>query len=232
MPRIYVHIVTPDLFSTLKIPIVAGRTFDETEISQTSTAAIVSENVVKRFWPGQDPIGKRLKFGGLASNNPWRSIVGVVSEVKYRGLPQNPTGDPDIYVPFADRNSLVAIALRTTVPPASVVASVRAAIHAADRSIAVYNVVTLDDLVSGQTSRSRFTMWLMGLFAGVALLLASVGIYGVMSYLVTQRTQEIGIRLALGASAGDILKLIAGNGARLVGGGIVIGLPRRSPSCG
>jgi predicted permease len=224
MPRIYVHIVTPDLFSTLKIPIVAGRTFDETEISQTSTAAIVSENVVRRFWPGQDPIGKRLKFGGLASDNPWRSIVGVVSEVKYRGLPQNPTGDPDIYLPFADRNSLVAIALRTTVPPASVIAPVRAAIHAADRSIAVYNVVTLDDLVSGQTSRSRFTMWLMGLFAGVALLLASVGIYGVMSYLVTQRTQEIGIRLALGASAGDILKLIAGNGARLVGGGIVIGI--------
>jgi putative ABC transport system permease protein len=223
-PRIYVHVVTPELFSTLKIPIVAGRTFAQAEMSSPSQAAIVSENVVKRFWPGQDPVGKRVKFGSLASNNPWLTIVGVVPDVKYRGLPRNPTADPDIYIPFADRNSLVAIALRTTVPPASMIAPVRAAIRAADRSIAVYNVATMDDLVRGQMSRSRFTMWLMGLFAGVALLLASVGIYGVMSYLVTQRTQEIGIRLALGANRRDILRLIVGNGMRLIGTGIAIGI--------
>jgi predicted permease len=184
----------------------------------------VSENVVKRFWPGQDPIGKRVKFGSLTSNNPWMSIVGVVGEVKYRGLPANPTADPDIYLPFADRNSLLAIALRTSVPPASLIATVRATIRSTDPSIPVYNVATMDELVGRQTAQSRFTMWLMGIFAACALMLAVVGIYGVMSYLVTQRTREIGIRLALGAADGDILRLVVGNGARLIGVGIAIGV--------
>jgi putative ABC transport system permease protein len=224
MPRAYVHRVSPDFFSTLRIPLVAGRTFSDAEVTPTSSAVVVSERVVKRFWPGQDPVGKRVKFGQLASNTPWLSIVGVVGEVKYRGLPENPTGDPDIYLPFADRNSLVAIALRTSVPPSSIVASARAAIRAADPSIAVFSVATMDELVSGQTSQSRFTMWLMGIFAASALMLAVVGIYGVMSYLVTQRTREIGIRLALGAGGRDILRLVVGNGARMIGAGIAIGV--------
>ena len=224
VPRIYVHLVTPDFFSTLRIPVVSGRTFNDAEISPTSQVAIVSEAVVKRFWPGQDPIGKRVKFGSLTSSNPWMSIVGVVGEVKYRGLPQNPTADPDIYLPFADRNSLLGIALRTTVPPSSLIATVRAAVRAADPSIPVYNIATMDELVSRQTSQSRFTMWLMGVFAACALMLAVVGIYGVMSYLVSQRTREIGIRLALGAKRPDILRLVVGNGARLIGAGIAIGI--------
>ena len=167
MPRAYVHRVSPDFFSTLRIPLVAGRTFSDTEVTPTSSAVVVSERVVKRFWPGQDPIGKRVKFGQLTSNSPWLSIVGVVGEVKYRGLPENPTADPDIYLPFADRNSQVAIALRTTVPPSSIVAPARATIRAADPSIAVFSVAAMDELVSGQTSQSRFTMWLMGVFAAM-----------------------------------------------------------------
>ena len=225
MPRIYVHRVTPDFFATLRIPFLNGRTFTDAEISPTSPAVIVSANVASRFWPGQDPIGKRLKFGGSpASTNPWMLIVGVVGEVKYRGLPQNPTADPDIYLPFTDRNSLVGLVLRTTAPPSSLIATVRAAIRAADSSIPLYNIATMDEQVSGQTSRSRFTMWLMGVFAACALMLAVVGIYGVMSYLVSQRTREIGIRLALGATGQDILRLVVGNGARLIGAGIAIGI--------
>ena len=224
MPRAYVHRVSPDFFSTLRIPIVSGRTFSDTEATPASPAVVVSERVIKRFWPGQDPIGKRIKFGPLTSTGPSLSIVGVVGEVKYRGLPENPTADPDIYLPFLDRNQQVAIAVRTSVPPASLAGSIRAAIRAADPSIPVYSVATMDDLVGGQTAQSRFTMWLMGVFAAAALMLAVVGIYGVMSYLVMQRTREIGIRLALGAGGRDILRLVVGNGARLIGAGIVIGL--------
>jgi predicted permease len=225
MPRIYVHRVTPDFFTTFRIPFSSGRTFTDAEVSPTSPAVIVSEGVVKRFWPGQDPIGKRVKFGGSpTSTNPWMSIVGVVGDVKYRGLPQNPTADPDIYLPFTDRNSLVGLALRTTVPPASLIPTVRAVIRETDRSIPLYSIATMDEQVSGQTSQSRFTMWLMGVFAACALMLAVVGIYGVMSYLVSQRTREIGIRLALGAKGRDILRLVVGNGARLIGAGIVIGI--------
>src|SRR5262249_14511215 len=185
---------------------------------------IVSERVAARFWPGQDPLGKRIKFGNTASTNPWMAIIGVVGEVTYRGLPETPTAAPDLYLPFADRNALVALAVRGSVPPATLVAPIRAAVRAADSSIPVYAVAPMNERIGIQTSRSRFTMWLMGVFAAVALALAVVGIYGVMSDLVTQRTREICIRLALGAGGPGRLRLVVGNGARLIAIGIAIGV--------
>jgi predicted permease len=223
VPRTYVHRVSPDFFSTLRIPFVSGRTFTEAALLPASPAVIVSERVAKRFWRGQDAVGKRIKFGSLTSDNPWMSIVGVVGEVKYRGLPENPTADPDVYLPFRDRNAQIALVVRASVPPASLVGSVRAAIRGADSSIPIYGVAPMTELISSQTAQSRFTTWLMGMFAATALLLAVIGIYGVMTYLVTQRTREIGIRLALGATPSDVRKLIVGTGARMIAAGIAIG---------
>jgi predicted permease len=224
VPRAYVHRVTPDFFNTMRIEMLSGRTFTNAEATPDSPAVVVSERVVKRFWPGQDPVGKRIKLGALTSSQPWLSIVGVVAEVKYRGLPENPTADPDLYFPFLDRNQQLSLVVRTGISPTAVAAPIREAIHATDSSIPVYSVATMNDLVSAQTSRLRFTMWLMGVFAGAALLLAVVGLYGVMSYLVTQRTREIGIRIALGATSSEVRRLIVGGGARMIGAGILVGV--------
>jgi putative ABC transport system permease protein len=221
-PRAYVHRVSSGFFSTLEIPFVRGRTFLDSEVSATPSSVIVSERLVAQFWPGEDPIGKRMRLG-VDPNNPWLSIVGVVGDVRYRRVSGAQDRDPDIYLPFADRNAQIALAIRTTVPPASVVAPVRAAIRAASASIAVYDVASMGERVRRRSALFRFITWVMGVFAGLALWLCALGIYGVMSYVVTQRTREIGIRLALGAQPREMLAAIVGSGARLIVAGVVIG---------
>jgi putative ABC transport system permease protein len=222
-PRVYTHRVSPGFFSTLRIPFVTGRTFLDSEISPTPAAVIVSERLATRYWPGQDPIGKRVKFGTIESSNPWMSIVGVVREIRYRRIAGELDRDPDLYLPFADRNNQIALAIRTTVPPLSVIAPVRAAIRAANASIPVYGVAAMDEQIRRQSSFSRFITWVMGVFAGIALWLCALGIYGVMSYAVTQRTREIGIRLALGAQPREVLETIVGAGVRLIIVGLTVG---------
>jgi len=223
-PRTYFHRATPEFFETLRTKLIAGRTFTREEINGHSPSVIVSENLVKRFWPGQDPINKRIKFGGEKSTNPWMNIVGVVGEMKYRGLPNNPTADPDVYRPWTDEERDIWLLVRTEIDPASVAPAVRQAIHEINQSIAVYDVATMNDLIGTETSRSRFTGWLMGIFASVALLLAVVGVYGVMSYAVTRRTQEIGVRMALGASRAEVLRLVLWQGLPLIATGALLGL--------
>jgi putative ABC transport system permease protein len=223
-PRAYIHRVSPDFFETMGIALRSGRTFVEAEIIPDTPVVIVSERLARRFWPNSEAIGKRVKLGDAQAPGPWRQIIGVVDEVKYRGLPENPTADPDIYFPMLDTARQFALVVRTNVPSEGVAEPLRAAIQGWNRSVPVYSVSSLDDLVAAQTAASRFTTWLMGVFAALALLLAGVGIYGVMAYSVTQRTREIGIRLALGATAGEILRLVVANGLRLIGAGVAIGV--------
>ena len=223
LPRAYIHRVTPEFFATLRIRLEAGRTFLPSEERPDSPAVIVSHNVTRRFWPNQDPIGKRIKVGAPGSQNPWMTIVGVVDEVKYRGLPENPTRDPDLYLPYLDRASQ-GVLVRTRVEPSSVASAVRAAIRDGNASIGTFNARTLADLVAQQSSASRFTSWLLSVFAATALVLSVVGLYGIMSYLVAQRTREFGIRLALGASRAEIVRRVMRDGTWRVAIGAAVGL--------
>ena len=222
-PRAYVHRVSSGFFETMDIPMLRGRTFVTAEAVADSTSVIVSERVVERFWPGQDPIGKRIKRGALESDGPWLNIVGVVPETKYRAVPNNPTADPDLYFPL-DERSLGAVMVRTSLDPTSVTSTVRESLRRGSPELVMYNIAPLSDRLAAMTSQAQFTTWLMGLFAGAALLLAVIGIYGVMSYLIAQRTRELGIRIALGASPDAILRMVLGGGLKLVSLGLVVGI--------
>jgi predicted permease len=222
MPRAYVHRVTPEFFATMRMPIKTGRTFDAAEMSPAGTAVIVSEQVARRFWPDQDPVGRRIKVGTRDSANPWLTIVGVVGEVNYRGLPRNPTADPDLYFPVVDR-SPQGILIRTSTDPASVIEPVRTAIRELHPAVVVFGATTMEALVAQQTAASRFTTWMLSLFAVTALVLSLIGVYGVMSYLVARRTREFGIRFALGATRREIIGVVLRQAGRLIAIGVVIG---------
>jgi predicted permease len=221
VPRAYVHRVMPGFFSALGIPMKNGRDY---QAGEAGDIVIVSENVAKRFWPGQDPIGKRIKAGGVGSRAPWLTIVGVVGETKYRALPRNPTADPDLFFPFDQRTRQLGIAIRTAGDPAGLTEAVRRELQQMDRSMVIFNIAPMSERVSQQVAQSRFTSWLTGVFSGTALLLAMIGIYGVMSYTVTRRTQEIGVRMALGATASEVLSMVVRQGMTLILAGLVIGL--------
>ena len=206
------------------IRILHGRDFLLEEMDGSRNVMIVTEGVTRRFWPGQDPIGKRIKPGRPDSREPWFQIVGVVNDINYRALPRNPTPDPDVFAPFNDRARNFAVMVRGRVDPSGLAGAIRNEVRNLDKSAVVYSVLPMTERVSLQMTRARFTTWLMGLFAGVALALAMIGIYGVMAHAVTQQTREIGIRMALGAARREVLKMIVRRALKLAGIGVAIGI--------
>ena len=221
--RMFRHRVTPEFFATLGIPLRKGRDFTADDHAQAPGVVIISEALARRCWPGEDPLGKRLREEG--ASNPWVSVVGVAADVKYRGLPNNPNADPDVYFPLLQRlNNNLSLAVRTAAEPTNLTAAIRQELQKLDPNLPVYGVTTMAQRVANQTTQARFSTWLLGIFGAVALLLSAVGIYSVMVYAVEQRKHEVGIRLAMGARVGDVLKLVLRQGMRLALLGVAVGL--------
>jgi putative ABC transport system permease protein len=216
--------IGPGYFSTMGIPLVRGRDFTEQDTTETGYTVVVSEKLAQHFWPGQDPIGKRLKPGSTTSDSPWREVIGVVKDVRQNDFLAAPK--MQMYMSYRQLEFLApnALVVRTRVEPMSLATALRNAVWAVDKDQPVSNIDTMEHIVAGAVARQRFSTMLLGIFATLALMLAAVGIYGVMSYSVAQRTREIGIRMALGARRSDVLKMTVKQGLKLVVMGVATGL--------
>jgi len=225
-PDVIYRAIGPGYFNTMGIPLVRGREFNDGDTIDNTRGVVIGEKTAKHYWPNQDPIGKRLKPGGTNDNEtPWRTVIGVVKDVRQNDFIAEPK--MQMYFSYKQVGQLVANALivRTSVDPLSLATPVRNAIWSVDKDQPVANIDSMENIVADAVARQRFSMLLLAIFAALALVLAAVGIYGVMSYTVAQQTREIGIRIALGAKRGDVLKMTVKQAIKLVGLGLAIGLP-------
>jgi predicted permease len=215
--------VTPGHFPALQIPILSGRNFTDSDDDKASPVALVDETLARRFWPGEDPIGKRIKFGSLRSTAPWMTIVGIVGDVKSDSL--ETAGTSHIYQSaFQNPPYNSVVYLRTSGDPGSLGESIRHEVQAVDSNIPIYAVRSMEEVVKRSMAERRFALEILAFFGIVALLLAAIGIYGVMAYTFSRRTHEIGIRMALGAQRKDIMRMAVGEGMTLVAIGLGVGI--------
>jgi putative ABC transport system permease protein len=219
--------ISPDYFRVIQTPLVEGRFFTEDDENGKLPVAIIDEATARRYWwPDHDPVGRRLRIRlrfGQNPVNPWSTVVGVVKNIKHDGLDVD--GVPHLYVPlnqFVGRT--LSLALRTSLPSSTLEPQIRGAIQSVDPGLPVFNVTSMDEVLDASLASRRFSANLVAGFAGGALLLASIGIYGLLAYMVGQRSREIGLRLALGAQRADVLRLVLGKGVVLAGLGIVAGV--------
>jgi predicted permease len=211
---------TPDYFRAMEIPLIAGRFFTPADTDKSQPVVLVDQKMADRFWPKGDAVGKRIRQG---DKEPWLTIVGVVGVVKQYGLGVDTK--MVTYFPYAKwRNGDMFVTARTTGDPAALATSIVGQVHALDGDIPVFDIATMQERVHDSVARQRFAMTMLGAFAGFAMILAAIGIYGVMSFLVTQGTSDIAIRMALGAQKGRILSLVMQQGMGLALIGIAAGV--------
>jgi putative ABC transport system permease protein len=215
--------VTPSYFRTMRIPFMAGREYTEADNTNSTPVIVVNQALADQYFPGENPLGRRVKFTKPTIDSPWQTIIGVVKGEKQDGL--DAEIKPEIYQSYLQRPlPQMTFVVRTANNPESLVGAVRAQIRELDKDLPAFDIETMQAILNETLAPKRFTMLLLVIFASLALLLSAVGIYGVMSYSVTERTHEIGIRMALGAAKRDVLKLVVGQAAVLALIGIGIGL--------
>ena len=216
--------VDENYFTTLGVPLVAGRFFDERDLPGGPPVVIVNETLARRYFPGGNAVGRRLKEGGAERpNNPWMEIVGVVGDVKYSGL--NAPPEPAFYLP--DRQQPLIrrfVIVRTAADPRSALNSIRAAVSALDRDVPVARLYTIDQLMNESVAAPRFRTTLVTVFAILGVVLAAIGIYGVMAYTVSERARELGVRLALGATTHDLMRMVLAEALAIAAAGVVLGV--------
>ncbi len=217
------HTVSPDYISTLGIPLLRGRKFTDADNENAPLVGMINSLVARRFFPNDDPVGKRFMFGHPDDKNDWITIVGVVGDTKLYGL-ANPSR-LEVYIPLRQSpTSDMDLIVKSSVDAAALTSAIRAEVAAVDKDQPIFAISTMNDIVSNSISTRRITLRLLGLFSGLALILAAIGIYGVISYSVAQRTREIGIRMTLGAQRGEVLRMVLKEGMKIASAGVAIGL--------
>jgi putative ABC transport system permease protein len=225
LPMAVFRVVSADYFRVMRIPLLRGRAFRGRDTADTEPVAIINRKMAEQIWPGEEGLGQQFKIGFADSANPWLNVVGLVGEVRQGSLDQQP--GMEMYVPYAqDRRFFAAprdLVIRTGTDPAAIAAAVRHRVWAVDRDVPLFRERSMAEVLAGSVAARRFEMLLLSAFAAMAAMLALVGIYGLVSYALAQRTQEIKIRIALGAQSRDVLWLLLGHGLKLTIAGVLAG---------
>jgi putative ABC transport system permease protein len=215
--------ITPGYLQAAGLRLLAGRDFGTGDTASGQMVVLINQTLARRFFDGGLPVGQRIAFGQPRDDTTWFTIVGVVADEKQDAL--NAAVEPEVYSPHTqDTRNVMTLVVRTALPPASALPAIRREMAAIDGTVALYDIRTLQQVVDGSLAEERFSTLLLGAFAVTALLLAAIGLYGIVAFAVTARTREIGVRIALGASRGDVLRMVVWDGLRVVLVGVGIGL--------